>query len=295
MATDAAPEDHRMHPCWSISSRHLFSTRQRLCPAPALCFTNTAHYTSQLQMTDQSIYYKPRAGFPSFLLSCPQPSERVSPPPASSPERIMCYSKLLLQDAAGKLDTPVSSRYNEPSIRNTALATNTELCRVPGQSTIFKKFYPYCPAQTSQITLVTPAQVSSSEASFSPNSSCSPVPAPASGAAAAAAAVGDAPRAAVPAVRTAVKFPRDRSWSPSPPCRAHGSHTHLSWPAWSWGSACSRLGAARSLSARPRPPPRASPPPPLAAPALARGRRFTRGSINPNALFIRPRINSRPK
>lgn len=89
----------------------------------------------------------------------------------------------------------------------------------------------------------------------------------------------------------AAKFPRASRWSPSPPREADGSHTHLSWPAWSWGSACSRLGAARSLSARPRPPPRASP---LSAPALARGRRFTRGWINPNALFIRPRINSHP-
>lgn len=99
-----------------------------------------AHYTSQLQMTAQSSCCKPRAGFPSFLLSCPQLTERISPPPASSPARIMCYSKLLLQDAAGKPDTPVSSRYNEFSVRNTALATSTgveRLCRVPGQSTMF--------------------------------------------------------------------------------------------------------------------------------------------------------------
>lgn len=79
---------------------------------------------------------------------------------------------------------------------------------------------------------------------------------------------------------TAAKFPRASRCSPSPARAAHGSHTHLSWPAWSWGSACSRLGAARSLSARRRPPPRASPPPPLAAqPCLggdaSRGARYT--------------------
>lgn len=47
-----------------------------------------------------------------------------------------------------------------------------------------------------------------------------------------------------------------------------------------------------------RPAPAAAPRIPAAAaaaPALPRGRRFTRGWINPNALFIRPRINSHPK
>lgn len=116
------------------------TSRQQPCPAPALCFANTAHYTSQLRMTAQSICCKPRAGFPFFLLSCPQLTERISLPPASSPARIMGYSKLLLQDAAGKLDTPVCSRYDEFSVRNTAWKNSTRvkrLCPVPGQSTFF--------------------------------------------------------------------------------------------------------------------------------------------------------------
>lgn len=49
---------------------------------------------------------------PSFVLPTAH-TERLSPPPASSPGGITCYSKPLLQDAAGKLVTTVSGCYNE--------------------------------------------------------------------------------------------------------------------------------------------------------------------------------------
>lgn len=165
-------------------------------------------------MTAQSIYCKPRTGFLFFLLSCPQLTERISPPPASSATRIIGYSKQLLKDAAGKRDTPVCSPYNEFSVRNTALANSTgvkRLYRVPGQSIILKKLLlsPDIADHACEHQHRSPPPRLHSPRTVTPLPS--PGLASASGAAAAAAGAGDRLSA------TAVKFPRASRRSRSPP------------------------------------------------------------------------------
>lgn len=150
-------------PCWSISSRWP-DTETTAVPSPSslLYKHGTLHLAAWNECSKHLLQTQGRFSFLPFVLS----TERISPFLASSPARIMCYSKLLLQDAVGKLDTPVSSLYNEFSVRNTALATSTgvkRLCRVPRQSkNFFFLFIPAAQPRHSRPRWWTPALVSSS-------------------------------------------------------------------------------------------------------------------------------------
>lgn len=127
--TGAAPEDHRMHSL----PEHLFQVTwhgDNSCAQPQLSASQTWHTTprSSEWLLKASVANPGQVLLPSFCLV--HSSQNEYPPPASSPVRIMWYSKLLLQDAAGKLDTPVSSLYNEFSVRNTASAASAEVKRL---------------------------------------------------------------------------------------------------------------------------------------------------------------------
>lgn len=116
--TGTAAGDHKIHPL----PEHLLQASwsgDTGCAQPQLIALQTLHTTPRRserllgvatpKNQEKNPQNQDRFSFlPSFVLPTAH-TERLSPPPAASPGGTTCYSKLLLQDAAGKVVTTVSS------------------------------------------------------------------------------------------------------------------------------------------------------------------------------------------
>lgn len=310
--TGTAAGDHKIHPL----PEHLLQASwsgDTGCGQPQLIALQTLHTTPRRSEwllgvatpKNQEKTRKIRTGFPFFLpLSCPQLTQNDFPHlllPALEGQRATaanCFSKML-QVKLSQLSPAVKMNFN---IRNTASATTAgvqSLRRVPGRSTFFQlplllspdrahdvgghKHRSLPPALHSPRTFASaahsrcPPQGRFRPAGRQPRSAGGRPPHLGAGRHSAGGGRGSPPPPG------SLPVPAD---GPLPHRPAHGSHTHLSGPAGSGGSACSRLPAPLPAASAPgpgrRPAHRRARSSPLKSrfsplPSLARGRRFTWG------------------